>query len=92
VQSFIQRFSGPAVKDRARHWERAYGVRVTVEPPLVTVRFPDGETLRLRFRRSPLVNGVQWLTEDRQALDKVPGLLVRERALARNGRRSGPTP
>jgi hypothetical protein len=64
VQSFIQWFSGPAVKDRARHWERSYGVRVTVEPPLVTVDFPDGETLRFRFRWSPLVSGVQWLTED----------------------------
>jgi hypothetical protein len=87
-----QRYALKAAKNRARHWERAYGVRATVEPPLVTVRFPDGETLRFRFRWSPLVNGVQWLTEDRQALDKVPGLLVRERALARNGRHSGPTP
>jgi hypothetical protein len=60
-------------KDRARHWERSYDVRVTVEPPLVTVRFPDGETLRLRFRWSPLVNGVQWLTEDLRALDMAPG-------------------
>jgi hypothetical protein len=83
VRSSIQWFRGPAVKDCARHWERAYGVRVTVEPPLVTVRFPDGETLR--FRWSPLVHGVQWLTEDRRALDKVPGLYVRAKALARNG-------
>jgi hypothetical protein len=37
---------------------------VTVEPPLVTVDFPDGETLRFRFRWSPLVSGVQWLAED----------------------------
>jgi hypothetical protein len=50
----------------------------------VTVRFPDDETLRFRFRWSPLVHGVQWLTEDRWALDKVPGLYVRAKALARN--------
>jgi hypothetical protein len=59
-----QRYALKAAKDRARHWERSYGVRVTVEPPLVTVDFPDGETLRFRFRWSPLVSGVQWLTED----------------------------
>jgi hypothetical protein len=55
----------------------------------LTVRFPDGETLRFRLRWSPLVNGAQWLTEDRQALDKVPGLLVRETALTRNGQGQG---
>jgi hypothetical protein len=83
------RYALKAAKDRARHWESAYNVRVTVEPPLVTVRFPDGETLRFRFRWSPLVNGVQWLTEDLRALDKVPGLLVREKALTRNGQGRG---
>jgi hypothetical protein len=62
-----------------------YNVQVTVEPPLVTVRFPDGETSRFRFRSSPLVSGVHWLTEDRQALDIAPGLLVREKALTRSG-------
>jgi hypothetical protein len=82
-----ERYALKAAKDRARHWESTYDVRVTVEPPLVTVRFPDGETLCFRFRWSPLVHGVQWLTEDLQALDMVPGLLVRAKALARNGQR-----
>jgi hypothetical protein len=87
--NIYERYALKHAKDRARHWESTHGVQVTLEPPLLTVHFPDGETLRFRFRWSPLVNGVQWLTEDRMALDKVPGLLVRERALARNGQRQG---
>jgi hypothetical protein len=45
-----ERYALKHAKDRARHWESTYDVRVTVEPPLVTVRFPDGETQRFRFR------------------------------------------
>jgi hypothetical protein len=59
-----------AAKDRARDWERSYDMRVTVEPPLLTVRFPDGETLRFRFGWSPAVRGVELLTEDRMVLDE----------------------
>jgi hypothetical protein len=76
-------------KQCSRRWERKYGVQVTGEYPVAVVHFPDGETLRFRFRWSPLVNGVQWLTEDRMALDKLPGLYVRAKALARNGQGQG---
>ena len=83
--NLYERYALKHAKIRAHHWETTYDVQVTVEPPLLTVRFPDGEELRFRFRWSPLVNGVQWLTEDRQALDKVPGRYVRAKALAKNG-------
>jgi hypothetical protein len=72
-------------KQRARHWERSYDARVTVENPRLTVHFPDGETLRFRFRWSPAMRGVQWLTEDLQALDKAPGWLVRAKARDKSG-------
>jgi hypothetical protein len=81
-------YERPAIqvaKQRARHWDRSYDVHVTVEPPLLTMRFPDGETLRFRFRWSPAVRGVQWLTEDLQTLDVAPGWYVRAKARARNG-------
>jgi hypothetical protein len=58
---------------------------VTVEPPLLTVRFPDAETLCFRFRWSPALGHVKWLTEHRMALDKVPRLYVRAKALVSNG-------
>jgi hypothetical protein len=82
--NIYERYALKAAKQRARHWERSYDVRVTVENPKLTVHFPDGETLSFRFRWSPLVNGVQWLTEDLRALDMAPGWYVRAKALAGN--------
>ena len=79
-----QRRAIQLAKQRARHWERSYDVRVTVENPRLTVHFPDGETLCFRFRWSPAVRGVQWLTQDLQALDMAPGWYVRAKAQARN--------
>ena len=81
-----QRYALQAAKDRARDWESTYDVRVTVEPPRVTVHFPDGETLCFRFRWSPELDGVEWLRGDPRKLDKTPGLLVRQKALARHAR------
>jgi hypothetical protein len=54
-----ERHALKTAQDRAHDWERAYDVRVTLEPPLLTVPFPDGETLRFRFRWSPAVRGVE---------------------------------
>jgi hypothetical protein len=83
--NLYERHALKLAKDRAYHWEQKYNVQVTVEPPLLTVRFPDGETLTFRFRWSPDLHGVEWLAEDLRALDKAPGWYVRAKALARNG-------
>jgi len=83
--NICERHALKLAKDRAYHWEQKYDVQVTVEPPLLTVHFPDGETLCFRFRWSPDLHGVEWLRGDLRKLDKTPGLLVREKALAMSG-------
>jgi hypothetical protein len=67
---------------RGRHCERAYDVRVTIEPPLLTLRF--------RSRWWPALRSVQRLTQDRTALDKVVALIVRAKALVADGTTEAP--
>ena len=87
MRNVYKRGTRQVVRRNARAWERRFDVRVTAELPHVTVTFTVGETLSFICRWYPLLHGVQWLTEDRMALDKVPGLYVREKSLARNGPR-----
>jgi hypothetical protein len=46
---------------------------------------PSPQELTCSAAKSPAVRGVEWLTQDRMALDKVPRLYVRPKAWARDG-------